>query len=81
MSPLSGAIASKFLGMKLAVTIGGYTYLSAHKGVGTSNVCVAHTLRLHWGVLVCVDMASEHKIKRSSMDHMDDVIDISSVYL
>jgi hypothetical protein len=81
VSPLSGAIASKFLGMKPAVTIGGYTYMSAYTGMGTSNICVAHTLRLRWGVLVCLDMASEYKIKISSMGHMDDVIDISYVYL
>jgi hypothetical protein len=56
------------------------TYQSS-QGMGTSNVCVAHTLRLVWRALVCVDMASKHEIERSSMGHMDDVIDISSIYL
>jgi hypothetical protein len=40
-----------------------------------------HTLRLVWPALVCVDMASEHEIERSSMGHIDDVIAISSIYL
>jgi hypothetical protein len=48
--------------------------------MGTSNVYVAHTLSLVWRAIVCVDMASEHEIERSSMGHMDDVIDISFVY-
>jgi hypothetical protein len=57
-SPLVKQSPPKFLVMKPAVTIEGYTYRSSHKA---------------W--------PQEHEIERSSMGHMDDAIDISSIYL
>jgi hypothetical protein len=46
--PLSGAKSTKVLSYGAGRDDQGHTYQSLYIGVGTSHVCVMHTLRLCW---------------------------------
>jgi hypothetical protein len=74
MFPLSGAIATKVFSYEASRDDWGQAYRSSHKGVGTSHVCAAHTLRLCWRA--CTDMVSNTRMtERLSTSHMLIVIE------
>jgi hypothetical protein len=57
MFSLSEAIATKVLSYGAGHDDRGQKYRSSHISVGTSHVCAAHTLRLFWRALACIDIA------------------------